>query len=153
MKKVAIAVAVAAATTTFVSLAQTKPEDHIKQRQSAYAVLGYNFSNLAAMAQDKKPYNKDEAIRNADFVAMLATVPKGFFGEGSDHGHTRAKPEIWKNRSDFDTKMEKMTQEAAKLPQVARTGDLGALKKQVSETGGACKACHDDYRFKEFPSS
>jgi cytochrome c556 len=130
-----------------------KPEQQIKLRQSAYTLMNYNFSSLAAMVQEKKPYNKDEAIRNADFVAMLATAPKGFFGEGTDHGHTRAKPEIWKNRPDFDSKMEKMSQEASKLPQVARSGDLAALKKQVADTDKACKACHDDYRLKEFPDA
>ena len=143
------AIALAAAATT--PAQQLKPEDQIKLRQSAYTLMNYNFGSLSNMAQEKKPYNKDEAIRNADFVAMLSGVPKGFFGENSDHGHTRAKSEIWKNRADFDSKMDKMTTETSKLPQVARTGDFAALKKQVAETGAACKACHDDYRLKEFP--
>ena len=148
MKKAAIAIAVAAAATAFVSQAQTKPEDHIKQRQSAYAVLGYNFANLGAMAQEKKPYNKDEAARSADIVAALADYPKGHFGEGTEKGRdTKAKPEIWKNRSDFDAKMDKMISEAKKLPQAARA-DLPALKKAVSDAGAACKACHDEYRAK-----
>ncbi len=36
---------------------------------------------------------------------------------------------------------------ARKLPQAAR-GDLASLKKAVSDTGAACKACHDEYRAK-----
>ena len=115
--------------------------------------MNYNFASLANMAQEKKPYSKEEAIRNADFVAMLAVVPKGFFGEGTDYGHTRAKAEIWKSRPDFDSKMDKMAAEAGKLPQVARSGDFAALKKQIGDTGAACKACHDDFRNKEFPVS
>ncbi|MGZ5032856.1 MAG: c-type cytochrome [Usitatibacter sp.] len=129
--------------------AQVKPEDQLKYRKSAYALMGYNFGSLGAMAQDKKPYNKEEAIRNADFVALLATVPQHFFGEGTDMvGETKAKPEIWTHRADFNSKMDKMIAETGKLPQVARTGDFGALKKQVSDTGAACKACHDEYRAK-----
>ena len=127
---------------------QPKPEDQIKLRKSAYALMNYNFSSLENMVREKKPYNKDEAVRNADFVAMLSTVPKAFFGEGTDKGETRAKPEIWTHRADFDAKMDKMNTEAAKLPQVARSGDLAALRKQVEETDHACKACHDDYRQK-----
>ena len=146
MKKVAAVVVAVAA--VFAAHAQTKPEDHIKQRQSAYAVLGYNFSNLAAMAQEKKPYNKDEAARSADIVAALADYPKGHFTEGTEKGRdTRAKPEIWKNRSDFDSKMDKMVSETKKLPQAARA-DLPTLKKAVADSGAACKACHDDYRAK-----
>jgi cytochrome c556 len=110
--------------------------------------MGYNFASLGAMVQDKKPYNKEEAVRNADFVAMLSDVPKEFFGEGSDKGeHTEAKPEIWQKRPDFDSKMDKMIQETRKLPQAARA-DLAALKKAVGDAGAACKACHDDYKTK-----
>ena len=146
MKKVAVAAALAAA--ALAAHAQTKPEDHIKQRQSAYAVLGYNFSNLAAMAQEKKPYNKDEAAKSADIVAALADYPKAHFMEGTEKGRdTRARAEIWQKRSDFDAKMDKMVTETKKLPQAARA-DLPALKKAVSDSGAACKACHDDYRAK-----
>lgn len=148
MNKAALAIAAAAVAAASVAWAQTKPEDHIKQRQSAYAVLGYNFANLGAMAQEKKPYNKDEAARSADIVAALADYPKGHFGEGTDKGReTKAKPEIWKNRGDFDAKMDKMISATKALPQAARA-DLPALKKAVTDAGGTCKACHDDFRAK-----
>ena len=126
--------------------AQMKPEDQIKQRRSAYAIIGSNFGNLGAMAQGKKAYNKDEAARTAQLVAALADYPRGFFGEGTDKGDTKAKPELWKNRSDFDAKMDKFIQAARALPQ--NVGDEGALKKAVADTGATCKACHDDYRAK-----
>jgi len=74
-------------------------------------------------------------------------VPRRFFPEGSDKD-TKAKPEIWQNRADFDSKMDHMVAEAGKLPQVVRSGDMAAFKKQVGETGQACKACHDKYRAK-----
>ena len=149
MKPFALAAALCLAASALTASAQPlKPEKEIQLRQSAYALMGYNFANLGAMAQDKKPYNKDEAARNADFVAMLAEVPRGFFGEGTEHGRdTKAKPEIWQKRSDFDAKMNKMIEETKKLPQAART-DLAALKKAVGDAGAACKACHDDYRAK-----
>jgi cytochrome c556 len=148
MKPIAIAAGICLAAATVVASAQAlKPERQIKLRQSAYTLMNYNFASLAAMAEEKKPYNKEEAARNADFVAMLCEVPRNFFGEGTDHGDTKAKPEIWQKRADFDGKMDKMIQEAKKLPQAART-DLAALKKAVGDAGEACKACHDDYRAK-----
>jgi len=128
---------------------QPKPEDQLKLRKAAYSMMGYSFAQLDLMADGKRPFVKDDVVRYADLLANLSLVPKGFFGEGTDKvGETRAKPEIWANRADFDAKMDKMNAEAAKLPQVARGGDLAALRKQVEETGGACKACHDDYRKK-----
>jgi len=126
---------------------QMKAEDEVKYRRAAYTLMSLNFGSLAAMAQEKKPFNKDEAARNAEFVALLATVPKGYFGEGTGKD-TKAKPEIWEKRPDFDAKMEKMIGETAKLPAAVRSGDMAAFRKQVSDTGAACKACHDDYRAK-----
>ena len=70
------AVAIVLASAALAAVAQQpKPEDEIKLRKSAYALMGYNFSSLGAMAQEKKPFNKDEAARTADVVALLATVP------------------------------------------------------------------------------
>ena len=148
MKNVAIAAVLCWATTAPLAFAQqVKPENQIKLRKSAYALMNHNFGSLAAMAEGKKPYNKEEAARNADMIAMLSDVPKGFFGEGTDKGETKAKPEIWQKRADFDAKMDKMITEAKKLPQAART-DLAAVNKAVGDVGDACKACHDDYRAK-----
>ena len=45
-------------------------------------------------------------------------------------------------------KMDKMMKETSKLPQVARSGDVGALKKAVADVDSACSACHDEYRTK-----
>ena len=147
MNRSSTAVAALLAAAAFGSHAQMKPEDQIKQRRSGMAIIGHNFGSLAAMAQEKKPYNKEEAGRNADLVAALAEYPHAFFVEGTDKGETKAKPEIWQKKADFDDKMKKMNAEAKKLPQAART-DLAALKGVVGDMGKACKACHDDYRAK-----
>jgi cytochrome c556 len=131
------------------ALAQMKPEDAIKYRQSAMFLVGQNFGPLAAMAQGKIPYDKEAAIRHADIVAFVSKLPLQGFQPGTDTGgNTKAKPEIWENMDDFKAKLEKMQQEAAKLAEVAQSGDFNALKAQVGETGKACKACHDKYRNK-----
>jgi cytochrome c556 len=146
MKKTLIA-ALALALVGLAAYAQVKPENQIKYRRAAYTLMNLNFGSLAAMAEEKKPFSREEAQRNADFVAMLSTVPRGYFGEGTDKD-TRAKPEIWAHRADFDAKMDKMVTEAGKLPAVVRSGDMTAFKKQVDDVGAACKACHDEYRAK-----
>jgi cytochrome c556 len=147
MKKIAIAALVAATGAIPVLAQQVKVENQIKYRKAAYTLLNLNFGSLAAMAEGKKPFNQEEAQHNADFAAMLAPVPKNYFGEGTDKD-TKAKPEIWSHRADFDAKMDKMVSEVGKLPAVVRAGDKAAFKKQVDDVGAACKACHDDYRSK-----
>jgi cytochrome c556 len=148
MQRPAMAALLLAALALPASSQQMKAENQVKYRRAAYQLMNLNFGSLEAMVENKKPFNHDEAARNAEFVAMLATVPKAFFGEGTDKD-TRAKPEIWKNRADFDSKMDKMASEAAKLPAVVKAGDMGAFRKQVHDVGEACKACHDEYRAKQ----
>ena len=150
MKPLAIAaVALVAATATLAAAQQRalKPESQIKLRKSAYALMNYNFSTLEAMAEGKRAYDKEAAGKSADWVANLSEVPREFFGEGTDKGETRARPEIWQKRADFDAKMDKMVREAKQLPQAARA-DLASLKKAVDTVGDACGSCHDDYRKK-----
>jgi cytochrome c556 len=147
MKKTAIAVLLGAATAIPVAAQEVKPENQIKYRRAAYQLMNLNFTNLDNMSKDKKPFNATEAQRNAELVAILSPIPKEYFGEGTDKD-TKAKPEIWTKRADFDAKMEKMVTEAGKLPAVVRAGDTAAFKKQVADVGAACKACHDDYRAK-----
>jgi cytochrome c556 len=130
------------------ALAQQKPEDAIKYRQSALFIMGQHFGPLAGMAQNKIPYDKDAAMRHAALVEFMSKLPWDRFAPGTDQGNTKAKPEIWLNLEDFKAKAEKMQGEVAKLAQVSKAGDFNALKAQVGETGKACKACHDEYRNK-----
>jgi cytochrome c556 len=140
--------AAAVAIASGAALAQQKPEDAIKYRQSALFIMGQNFGPLAAMAQGKIPYDKELAIRNAGIMEFMSKLPWDRFSAGTEQGNTKAKPEIWLNLEDFRAKADKMQAEVAELAKVARTGDFNAFKAQVGDTGKACKACHDEYRNK-----
>ena len=130
------------------SFAQAKPEDAIKYRRGVYAVMGWNFGPMVAMAKGDRPYDAAEFARHAEIVAYMSKLPLEGFVEGSETGETKAKPEIWLDMDDFKAKLEKMQVEAAKLAEVSKKGDLAASKAQLGETGKACKACHDKYRNK-----
>jgi len=148
MKKAAVVLLALAGIVSFSAQAQMKPEDAIKLRQSAMKLISYNFGSIGAMVNDKKPYNKDEAIRNAAHIEGLAGQPWEFFVAGSDKGETKAKGDIWKDADKFKAAGEKLQAEAVKLAQVAKSGDMAALKTQFGATAQACKACHDNYREK-----
>jgi cytochrome c556 len=147
-KAIAVAIGVLVLSAGLIAVAQTKPEDSIKYRRSAMFLVGSNFGPLAAMAQGKRPYDKEAAIKHASVVAFVSKLPIEGFVPGTDTGDTKAKPEVWQDMDDFKAKMDKMNQETGKLSQVAQTGDFEALKAQVGETGKACKACHDKFRNK-----
>jgi cytochrome c556 len=128
--------------------AQVKPEDAIKYRRGVYRVIGWNFGPMAAMAKGNRPYDAAAFARHAEIVAYMSKLPLEGFVPGSETGDTKAKPEIWLDMDDFKAKLEKMQAEAAKLAEVAKSGDFDAARAQLGETGKACKACHDKYRNK-----
>jgi cytochrome c556 len=126
---------------------QIKPEDQITMRRAAYNVIQYRLVQLDSMAKGKVPFNKEEAVRSADTIALLAPLPKRFFGEGTGGEQTRAKPEIWAKRADFDAKMDAMIKEAAQFAQsVKASNDAAGLARPIDALDKACKNCHDDYR-------
>ena len=83
---------------------------------------------------------------NAEVVLSLSKLPWAAFGEGTDKGDTRAKPEIWSQHAKFSEASDKMQAEVAKLAAAAKTGNLDNLKAAFGPAAGTCKACHDNFR-------
>ena len=127
--------------------AQHKPEDVIHYRQSAMTLVGWNFGTLSAMVKGKHAWDAHEFALRAERLAQLAPqVPEGF-AKGSDKGaETDAKPEIWANPDDFQSKANDLISEAKALSDVAKNGDEAKMKEQFRKLAGTCKACHDKYK-------
>jgi len=123
-----------------------KPEDAIKYRKSSLTVMATHFGRLGAMAQGKVPFDAKAAADNADVLATVAKLPWTAFGEGTDKGDTRAKPEIWKEAAKFKEAQDKHQAELAKLVAAAKTGNLDNLKTAFGPAAQTCKACHDNFR-------
>ncbi|WP_210542398.1 cytochrome c [Rhodoferax sp. PAMC 29310] len=123
-----------------------KAEDAVKYRKSALFVMQQNFGRVAGMAGGKIPFDAKVAADSAAVAEYVSRLPWTAFGEGTDKGDTRAKPEIWKERAKFDEYAEKMQAEMVKLSAAAKTGNLDSIKAAVNATGGSCKTCHDAFR-------
>ena len=135
---------VLAATSSFAQFA--KPDDAIKYRKSALFVMQQNFGRVAAMAGGKVPFDAKVAADNAAVAEYMSKLPWAAFGEGTDKGDTRAKPEIWKEPAKFKEYADKMTAEMTKLAAATKAGNLDSIKAAVGAVGGSCKTCHDAYR-------
>jgi cytochrome c556 len=120
-------------------------------RQSYFALLAANFGPIASMVKGEMPWNDEQLKGYANDLAAVSqlNLVRGF-PDGSDKGTTRAKPGIWDNRDDFATKLEDMQKAVAQLQQAAAGGDRKAVAEQVGATGNTCKACHDEYKSKEY---
>ena len=153
MKKTILTlIAVSAAAISISAFAQSspfaKPEGAVKYRKAALTVTAAHFGRLGAMAQGKVPFDAKAAAENADIVANMSKLPWAAFGEGTDVGETKAKPEIWKQNAKFKEASEKFQAEATKLAAAAKSGKEDTFKTAFSATAGTCKSCHDDFRAK-----
>jgi cytochrome c556 len=156
MNRLLLAAAVLAGTATALPAAAQwqKPEDAIKYRQSVFTVMANHFGRIGAMAQGKAPFDAKAAAENAVIVNDMAKLPYVAFLEGTDKGMpTRAKPEIWKDRAKFNAAAEKLQAETAKLEVAAKSGNFDAVKAAAGAVGGACKACHDDFRADKYSAN
>lgn len=135
------------ATLAMPSLAQfAKPEDAIKYRKSALFVMGQHFGRLGAMAQGRVPFDAKVAAENAAVLETVSKLPWSAFGEGTDKGDTRAKPEIWKEAAKFKDAQDKMLAEVGKVVVAAKSGKADDLKAVFAGAAGSCKNCHDNFR-------
>ena len=125
-----------------------KPEDAIKYRKASFVVTAAHFGRIGAMAQGKAPFDAKVAAESADIVANMSKLPWAGFGEGTDVGETKAKPEIWKQGAKFKEAADKFQQEAVKLQAAAKGGKEADVKAAFTATAGTCKGCHDDFRNK-----
>jgi cytochrome c556 len=143
-----LAVAALALVTALPAAAQfQKPEDAVKYRTSAFTVMANHFGRIGAMANGKAPFDAAQAQASADIVVMMSKLPYTAFGEGTDKvGNTRALPEVWSKRADFDTAAKKMQDEVVKLQAATKTGNLDQIKAAFGDAGKSCKGCHDNFR-------
>jgi cytochrome c556 len=123
-----------------------KPEDAVKYRKNSLFVMQQHWARVGAMATGKVPFDAKQAQDNMDVVSTLAKLPWTAFGEGTDKGETRAKPEIWKESAKFKEASDKFQAEVAKVNAAAKTGNLDNLKTAFTSASGSCKACHDNFR-------
>ena len=150
MKKllpVLLAVAFASA-----AVAEVKPEDAIKYRQSGYGFMAWNMGRIKANVEGQ--YNKDEVVKAANAIQAIANSGMGaLYLPGTDKGkgweETRAKSNIWTDKEKLGKIAMDFNKEANELAKVANTGDAAAVKVAFGKLGQTCKGCHDDFRKKD----
>jgi cytochrome c556 len=121
-----------------------KPEDAIKYRQSALAVMGAHTGRLGAMVNGRVPFDAKVAQDNADVIATMAKLPWQGFGAGTEGG--KAKANIWSDAAKFKAGGDKLAADAARLEVAAKSGNLDQIKAAFGAYAGNCKTCHDEFR-------
>ncbi len=125
--------------------AQLAPAQAVEQRQEIMSALWPRYyqemgrvvrgqsTDLAGVAT--RASQASEALKKS---AQL--YPPGTGREAAPK--TRAKPEIWTQRADFDAALVKMIAETDAIGAAAKSGNLDAVKAQWLKVAEACGACH-----------
>ena len=124
---------------------QSSPAQMVEQRQElmkslfpsyyrdmAQVVRGQS-NDLAAVAT--KATQANEALKK---LAVL--FPAGSGRETVQK--TRAKPEVWSQRAEFEAALTKLVTETDAIGAAAKSGNLDAVKAQWLKVAEACGACH-----------
>ncbi len=104
------------------------------------------FKNVGAAIKSKSDV-KDQFHEAEGIVRWAAAIP-GLFPLGSSSADSRAKPEIWRNKADFDRKAADLGTAATRLLTAANAGDAADFALQAKAVEQKCAACHTTYRAK-----
>lgn len=85
-------------------------------------------------------------VHEPEGIALWAAAIPGLFPQGSVGADSRALPEIWSNKPDFDRKAKALEEAAAHLAELGRAGDTAGFVAQAPAVEAACAACHAAYR-------
>lgn len=114
-------------------------------RQELMKSVGAATKTLGDMASGEAAHDAAAAETAKQALIASAAQIEAKFTTNAEDPATEAKPEIWTNWDDFLVKAKGLG-DAAALLDVASAESVGA---GMGAIGGACKACHTDYRIKK----
>lgn len=127
-------------------------EDALEARHGYMKLLGNEMGKLSAMAKGEVAYDEAAATAAAKNLATLTSYsPVSLFIDGTsseDDDDSEALPAVWEKPDDFAAKFDDLSKVAADAP-AAVAGGVENLGAEMAKLGGACKACHDDFRKKQ----
>jgi cytochrome c556 len=132
---------------TMPAWAEDDSEEVIKYRQKVMKSLGAHNGAASSIIKGKVSY-KNHLEMHAQAIADAASTILALFPEDSDFGETRAKPEVWGKRAEFEKAAKNGAQAAADFLKAVKSKekDLAPAYKKLGES---CKECHKQFREKK----
>ena len=124
--------------------AQKTPDQLVEERQQLMKDHGAAWKHV----QDQLKAGTLEGVA-ADAQKMSDNAKKipALFPEGSMTEKSKAKPEIWQKRAEFEAAAKKFGDESDKLKAAALTNNMDAVQAVAKDFGrNACGSCHQPFR-------
>jgi cytochrome c556 len=117
----------------------------IKERQETMKKISDDNKVLGTMVKGEAPFDAAKvSVLLGGWDEKVKKVLTLYPDDSKTGEKTRAKPEIWQNKADFDAKMADFAKAAAAAK--AATGSADAFKAAYADLGKACDSCHEKYR-------
>ncbi len=124
----------------------------VENRRAAYTLIGNYFRWFGAVAKGTAPYDEADAAKRAARIVTLANIVGENFPEGSNVAEpdSKAKPDVWSNRADFDKKLKDFQAHADTFVETnaKEKGATEGFKAAVAALAQDCKGCHETYKAK-----
>ena len=117
----------------------------IKYRQNVMKSTAGHMGAIVDILKNGLPL-ESHVSDHARSILQNSRMTLSMFPKGSGKGRTKSKQSIWENWSEYESAANNFERESAKLAEVAESGDMEALAKQVRATGKTCSGCHRNFR-------
>ncbi len=123
--------------------------DVVADRQQLMKRQGQAMTDITAKL---RAGNVEAVAADADILSQTSKQIPALFPAGSTSPKSRAKPEIWQKRSEFEGYAKSLEDQSKKVAGLARAKDPGT-QAAVTEMGRTtCAACHNAFRGPEIKS-
>jgi len=137
--------AVLAVSVAGVGVAQSNMASLVKDRQASMGLMGRNMGAIGRVVRGEEA-NVAAAATAAAVVNENAKKIVMEFPAGSGRDavpESRARPEVWSQRAEFEAAANRLVAESGKFADVAKSGNLEAMKTAYATLGQACGGCHE----------
>lgn len=128
-----------------ISWSQSSPAQVVKERQDIMAKLWPDYyRDISRTLRGEKPDLSLVVAKSAQAIEPLKKAAQ-LFPAGSSHDAvptSRAKPEIWTQRADFEAALLALITETNALNEAAKSDNVEAVKAQWLKVAEACGGCH-----------
>lgn len=130
------------------SLVRLDPAAAIAARQASFKRIGTALKSVTDQLKMDTP-NKSVMVNSAQTISTSARELTRLFPVGSQSVaglSTKALPEIWTQRAQFDARMSRLVAEAGRLASAANGGNANETRAQARTLGAVCSDCHRRFR-------
>ena len=116
----------------------------VKQRQTEMGQMGKAFRAVKPILKGENANVMDAMVSAVTWHTNAQKIVANF-PPGTGHDavpDSRAKPDVWSKRSEFESAAAKLVAEAEKLIAATKANDINGFREQFKAFGQACGGCH-----------